>query len=409
MAEEQTPTDSLLDLATEALRNAPVPDGPSPQLLQRTSEAVSAARFSASTRRARMAPLLRFAAAAVAAAALVNVVVWFFGLAQPSVAFADVLEKLKQTRTLSARLDSENRLLMKGSVMRLESDDGYMIWNQQTGRQLSVDFEKRQVSLLQMAEAPFDLYSWLRDYEADSAQFIGEKQLAGQRVVGFRITRPPTAFNGTLLWTFWVDPATELPVRIDIEGQAPQDSGQITDLRFDVPLADDLFEMTTPEGYAVIDLGGTSTTQLATPPTTQEAEKLVLKPGVGIGPLEFGASSEQIIAFLGQPDEIYKEFDYRYPSKGLGLLVHPKSGLQVINAYTKEAFAGLFAANDFAGSCGDGLKMGASREQVEAIYGPPVKTTEVGARVILEYERPRAAFTFVSDRLATVVLMRPEN
>ena len=61
----------------------------------------------------------------------------------------------------------------------------------------------------------------------------------------------------------------------------------------DQPLDEKLFSMEIPEGYKIEDMGGITVDQLKAPPTTQEAAKLILKPGVGIGDLKAGEDTER--------------------------------------------------------------------------------------------------------------------
>jgi hypothetical protein len=81
---------------------------------------------------------------------------------------------------------------------------------------------------------------------------LGEQEIAGQKLIGFRATHPKAEI------IIWADPQTALPVRIE------QIGGQMKlickNLVFDVPLDEELFSMDVPEGYtqqqAELDLFG---------------------------------------------------------------------------------------------------------------------------------------------------------
>jgi len=70
---------------------------------------------------------------------------------------------------------------------------------------------------------------------------LGEQDIAGQKLLGFRAKHPKSEI------TIWADPATALPVRIEhIEGQLKTICKNVV---FDVPMDEELFSMDVPEGY----------------------------------------------------------------------------------------------------------------------------------------------------------------
>jgi hypothetical protein len=83
---------------------------------------------------------------------------------------------------------------------------------------------------------------------------LGQQDIAGQRLIGFRATHPEAEF------TIWADLKTALPVRIE------QNEGQMKvickNIQFDVPMEDSLFSMDVPEGYKLqqmeLDLQGST-------------------------------------------------------------------------------------------------------------------------------------------------------
>jgi hypothetical protein len=282
-----------------------------------------------------------------------------------------------------------------------------MIWNKSTGQSLSLDPGKKSATRMTLARQPFDFYDWFRDFKDGKEERIGEKEFDGKKLLGFKVRRPAPGVAGEapkdVTITLWVDPATSLPVRAEGE-----DNGRpvvFTDLKFDVPLGDELFAMTVPEGYTVHDLGGISSDQLKAPPTAQEAAELVLRPGVGIGAIRFGDSKERVIEVLGPVEQSIRGFDLGYPSKGISILVHPRGGVVRILAISKQG-AGPFANNGFAGKTEEGIAMGATRAQVEAAYGKPDNGEST---VMLEYKRIGATFVFGKDALDQIYLAKPRG
>jgi hypothetical protein len=197
--------------------------------------------------------------------------------------------------------------------------------------------------------------------------------------------------------TVWVNPKTRLPARIEL---SPKPDGQpesvIDDLKFDVPLDDSLFDMSVPKGYelrsslpvrgaslasATITIQSTTSTKPTveiplpqTPgpaPTGRELEKLVLKPGIGIGELKFGATRQRIVAVLGEPQGVLRGGAVEileYSGKGLILPVDAKAGLQQIMAEGPSA-SSKPRMRPFAGSTDKGIHIGSTRTEIEAAYG----------------------------------------
>jgi len=81
----------------------------------------------------------------------------------------------------------------------------------------------------------------LQEHPEFSVEELGERDFAGQRLIGFRAKHPKAEI------TIWADPVTALPVRIEhIEGQLKTICKNVV---FDVPMDDKLFSMDVPEGY----------------------------------------------------------------------------------------------------------------------------------------------------------------
>ncbi len=93
----------------------------------------------------------------------------------------------------------------------------------------------------------------LRELLADNAKakashyvLLGEKQIGGQRAVGFRFDSPSATVS------VWGDPTTGQPVRIDtVFSVIPRTEVSMTDFEINVELKESLFDMAVPEGYKV--------------------------------------------------------------------------------------------------------------------------------------------------------------
>jgi outer membrane lipoprotein-sorting protein len=389
------------------------------QVMNRIMRAESAAPLRVtSTRSWVMRGTIGLAASALVAFAVFTI---FGGSAS---ALAKALDKAAKTQTVTFDVkvsdDEEGEGPTKffgrrAGPMRIEMPGGqHAIWDSATGLMVSFDPAAKRVTKLVVARQTFDFYSWLKDFREAKPDRVGERVVDGKRLPGFKVSRPFPEPDGAMkdrTVTMWVDPATDLPVLAEM----PEGKGVATlsNLKFDVPLGDDLFKTDVPEGYEVEDLGGLSSEKLKAAAATQPAgadERFVLKPGVGLGPVKFGASFDEVVKAFGEPDEVKGRngVDLRYPSKGFALMVDARAGLLIVNAYTRRA-AGPFAVNDFAGKTDKGIAMGATRAEIEKAYGKPGKVTDNGGQVGLEYPDGKLTFVLLNDRLAQVVMMIPRR
>jgi len=95
-------------------------------------------------------------------------------------------------------------------------------------------------------EQLYDLLSKSRDAKESHYQRLGEKEIDGRHVVGFRYDTPAA------MVTLWGDPKTGQPVRIEsVWSGIPQTEATMTDFQINVELKPSLFDMTPPAGYKV--------------------------------------------------------------------------------------------------------------------------------------------------------------
>ncbi len=104
-----------------------------------------------------------------------------------------------------------------------------------------------------------DYYAQIRNVPFEKAEKLGERTLDGKKAAGFRVVEKTGGEDGTAdTWTrtYWVDPKTKLPIRIEISFQATtpgigSSDFVLSDFIFDAPMDPSLFSTDPPEGYSV--------------------------------------------------------------------------------------------------------------------------------------------------------------
>ena len=140
-------------------------------------------------------------------------------------------------------------------------------------------------------------------------------------------------------------------------------------------------------------------------------EELVIEPLVGVGPVRFGMSKDQIIEHFGQPDRIFEgqvtKLHY-VPSRGLNFVVDAELGLQEIGCWSEGMLPSRVTT--FAGTTKEGIGIGATQEEIVAAYGQPDRTS-TGSRADLEslhYDKLQAKFTLKDGKLMSMTLEAPK-
>ena len=150
------------------------------------------------------------------------------------------------------------------------------IVNKRTGKSLLVDHARKVVTVFatqtlidrkgnrtetELKEEPdltVDFYSSIRDVPDTAKKLAKTQMINGSEHIGFEHAQ----VKGPYTWTrtFWIDPKTKLPSRIDVRARsddsfyAPSDS-VIENIEFDVPLAESMFSTEVPDGYTVKKAG----------------------------------------------------------------------------------------------------------------------------------------------------------
>jgi outer membrane lipoprotein-sorting protein len=259
-------SDDLLARALEALRRAPVPEGPSAEVVVRTLALLQAASGPRppAPRRWLGRWAVRSAAAAIVTAGLCYLAgTW---LARPALAFTEAAEKLRDARALAYRTTMQMagqpavtvRVLVKApALMRTEAEaDGPVtLFDVAANKTLIVD-SKTRTALLMEGPAPAageagDMLAkevdGLRKLAEAKSEPVGRRRIGAVEAVGFRVRR----FGQEMI--VWVDPGAKLPLQIDVKARVNdiEATGSLTDFQIDPPLDDALFRFEPPPGYAL--------------------------------------------------------------------------------------------------------------------------------------------------------------
>jgi hypothetical protein len=100
-----------------------------------------------------------------------------------------------------------------------------------------------------------DFYRQIRDVPKNATR-IADRQVGDVTAQGFQTVEKKDRNQGTDTWTrtYWVDPSTKLPIRIEVEMRSTHPfmadtDAVIKDIVFDAPLDESLFSTEPPPGY----------------------------------------------------------------------------------------------------------------------------------------------------------------
>jgi hypothetical protein len=138
-------------------------------------------------------------------------------------------------------------------------------------------------------------------------------------------------------------------------------------------------------------------------PTTTGTAMIVI-PGVGVGPIKFGMTMDEVKKALGEPD--------RTPGKALqylslGLAVLGTSGSASVGAIMMGDTGGGQLVDAFKGATKAGIRMKSTRQEVVAAYGQPETARDVGGGLEeLSYDSGRTKYSLKEGRLVHIALRR---
>ena len=267
--------EDVVDRAIRCVREAPVPNGPPPDVLEAVLAAGGpwAAKPKARTIRERifkMNRITRIAAAIAIAAGIAGLFVWL--VTGNGVAFADVLEKVRSARTVRFKIKAQVEL-MPGTVQEFDSDvmvlepgkirqtmpgGGVMISDSQQGRFLTLLPGQKKAIVTEATGQPQDqnqnqmtFIEQLRNLQEGSEERLGEEEIDGRTATGFRV-RGKEGWD----WTIWADAETGLPVRVEVKADTFGTGMPVvmSDFVFGEEMDESLFSLTPPEGYTVREM-----------------------------------------------------------------------------------------------------------------------------------------------------------
>ena len=157
------------------------------------------------------------------------------------------LSNMNMTRILDSRVRSA--LSNMDHTMILDLEDGRMLTLVSLGVTKIASYNDIQGTGLEGTGSVLDfvrnVVSRVKDNPDADIQDLGEKEINGQKAVGFYVK----GFHDGL--TIWANKKTSLPIRIEFaEGKT---STVIKNIKFDVPLEESLVSMEVPAGYTLKD------------------------------------------------------------------------------------------------------------------------------------------------------------
>jgi len=139
-------------------------------------------------------------------------------------------------------------------------------------------------------------------------------------------------------------------------------------------------------------------------------DELIIEPLVGIGPVKFSVSKEEVIKHFGPPDRVSADgTKLQYvSSRGLSFTVDSELGLQEIGCWSEGMLPSRVTT--FASKTKEGIGIGASEEEIVAAYGQPDRTSTGSGGVIqnLHYDKLSAKFSLKEGKLMTMTLEAPK-
>ena len=256
---------NLLDEATRALRESPVPSGPPAQLVAATREAISSAGEAEPDLRSNLfrprgwRPLLSVAAALLLLIGL-GALVMIQG--ERNLAHADVQRLFSEAQTIqfealtSDTPDGEDlsricRIKLKGSgLMRIETTGGPVtIIDFNQGKMLSL-FPQAQTAIETDLSnkpdflTPTNLLAELRQIMAGPAQPLGQKLDGQRRLEGFRFSGEHNRATEV-----WVDARDAAAVRVELIGATGRPVMICRDMVINESIDDAQFSLVPPAGY----------------------------------------------------------------------------------------------------------------------------------------------------------------
>ena len=173
--------------------------------------------------------ITQLAAAAVVVIGVVGVFAWLTGgNGGASVVFADVLQQVREAQSVTFRMTASSKddtnyiidyMFMEPGHMRFTLNDG-LIWiaDFSEGKTLVLDPAKKTGMAIagmknggHLSRKIFNVLDKLKTLHAGSEESLGTNEIDGRSAVGFLVRKEGKDM------TIWVDPETDLPIRIEAQ------------------------------------------------------------------------------------------------------------------------------------------------------------------------------------------------
>ncbi len=139
-------------------------------------------------------------------------------------------------------------------------------------------------------------------------------------------------------------------------------------------------------------------------------DQLLVTMGVGMGPVRFGMTKEEVVQFLGSPDLVSPDgHSLVYRSKGFTVRCEAGIGVQSFLCASNVDGDRHWWKADFSGHTKEGIRIGSTEEQIIAAYGEPDSIEGPGGQRDLVYRGLRARFILVGDRLVNFTVTSPST
>jgi outer membrane lipoprotein-sorting protein/protocatechuate 3,4-dioxygenase beta subunit len=335
-------------------------------------------------------------------------------------AFAEVAEKVQKTQSLSFKVKQippvpeepeERILILPDGRARADGSKGYWIRDDKGHKMIMVDNAHKTAQVQEGFSLPVpgdvNVYEMIKNIRKEAVRRLPDEEIGGRKVAvfGVEIKRLP-APEKSWVSKVWVDPKTELPIRIETPEQDLGERGRnaataMYDIEFDRPFDPALFSFEPPKGYTVQTSGTANFPDL---PDKADLRAPRIIPGVGMGPIRFGMSREKIESLLGKPDGYDADkTGLLYFSRGYVLTVSHRSGLKTINCVSQ--MLSLNKVRDFAGKTVEGVGIGSSLKEVEKAFGKPDRDAGVDAmNKRLVYDKLGLEIQFVEDKVINILM-----
>ena len=255
----------VVDRAARALREAPVPPGPSPEALAAVLAAGKDAK--PKTFRTRILTMNRITKIAAAVLIFVGVTCAFIwltaGQGGTTIAWADVQEKIRNARTVSFKATVRQEgmpgmdvkvMFMGSDLVRQEltigSEKVVQIIDLLRGEMLVLD-DKKETLRIDLSGLPehvkqkgaHNFMAGIKKLIEQSETELGEKEINGRKAKGYRVE------SGKEVVTLWADAQTGEPIEMTMTMYLGTQQAVLSDFQFDRELDKDLFSMEVPAGY----------------------------------------------------------------------------------------------------------------------------------------------------------------